>query len=339
MISAMGFRQETMSALLGTMIVAVSCSDDSGSADAGLPVPTSGIGTGVAATTEADLDGTGAGSTTPNATGTTNGAVDDTAEPSTGDDTTGRPPANRCGTPAVWCPDPGTTWQWQLSGALDTSLEVAMYDIDLFDTEADQISALQAQGRVVICYFSAGSHEQWRPDAADFPASAIGDPLDDWPGERWLDIRDATVRTLLAARLDLAEQKGCDGVEPDNVDGYTNGTGFALTADDQLDFNQWLADQSHQRALSVGLKNDVDQVTALLPYFDWALNEECMAYDECDTLAPFIDAGKAVFHVEYVDDPAQGPGAAATVCPDALSRSFSSLVKHWDLDAWGIVCE
>ena len=64
-----------------------------------------------------------------------------------------------------------------------------------------------------------------------------------------------------------------------------------------------------------------------------------MAYDECDRLAPFVDAGKAVFHVEYVDDPAQGPELAAQICPDALDRSFSTLVKGWDLDAWVIPCE
>ena len=32
---------------------------------------------------------------------------------------------------------------------------------------------------------------------------------------------------------------GCDGVEPDNVDGYVNDTGFDLTAGDQLDFNRF----------------------------------------------------------------------------------------------------
>lgn len=254
-----------------------------------------------------------------------------------GPGSTGEPPAG-CGEPPVWCPAPSTSWQWQLSGALDLRVDAAMFDLDLFDVTTEQISGLQAQDRVVICYFSAGSHEDWRPDADQFPPAAIGSPLDGWPGERWLDIRDADVRTVLAARLDLAVDKGCDGVEPDNVDGYANDSGFELTADDQLDFNRWLADQAHQRGLSIGLKNDLDQVEALLPHFDWALNEECMAYDECDRLAPFVDAGKAVFHVEYVDELAQGPELAAEVCPDALARSFSTLIKGWDLDAWRIVC-
>ncbi|PRP99983.1 hypothetical protein ENSA5_27980 [Enhygromyxa salina] len=238
---------------------------------------------------------------------------------------------------ATWCPTPGTSWQWQLSGNLDTTFDVEVYDIDLFDTPPATIASLHDDGRAVICYFSAGSHEDWRPDADQFPPAAIGDPLDGWPGERWLDIRDAEVRALMQARLDLAQSAGCDAVEPDNVDGWTNPTGFDLSADDQLDYNAFLAAEAHARGLSIGLKNDLDQVDALVDQFDWALNEECIAYDECELLQPFLDAGKAVFHVEYVDDPADGPAAADTVCGQ-VPAGFSTLIKLWDLDAWRLEC-
>jgi hypothetical protein len=95
----------------------------------------------------------------------------------------------------------------------------------------------------------------------------------------------------MGARMDLAKQKGCDGVEPDNIDGYTvdnKGGGFKLTYNDQITYNMWLAKEAHLRDLSIGLKNDVDQVKDLVNYFDWALNEECWQYNECDTLKPFI---------------------------------------------------
>jgi hypothetical protein len=128
-------------------------------------------------------------------------------------------------------------------------------------------------------------------------------------------------------------------VEPDNVDGYANATGFPLSADDQLDFNRFLATAAHARNLSVGLKNDVEQVEALVDDFDWALNEECLGYDECDLLSPFIAADKAVFHVEYVDDPVDGPALADSVCPATLELGFSSLIKTWDLDAWRLPCQ
>ena len=234
----------------------------------------------------------------------------------------------------IWQPAPGTSWQWQLdTGDVDTSIDVQMYDIDLFDVSAQTISSLHSDGRIVICYFSAGSYENWRSDATSFPSAAIGSQLDDWDGERWLDIRDTTVRSIMQARLDLAVEKGCDGVEPDNVDGYDNDSGFDLSASDQLEFNRFLATEAHNRGLSIGLKNDLAQIPQLVTYFDWALNEECFAYNECETLQPFIDAGKAVFQVEY-----GGSELQATVCPQANTANFDTLIKNLDLDAWRISC-
>lgn len=235
--------------------------------------------------------------------------------------------------PSLWRPAPGTTWQWQLTGPIDRSLDVQMYDVDLFDTPEAIIDALHADGRFVICYFSAGSHEDWRPDAAAFPAATIGNPLGDWPGERWIDVRAPAVRAIMQARLDLAQQKRCDGVEPDNTDGYENGDGLGLTRQDALDYLRWLAAEAHARDLSIGMKNTLDHVDVVVDLFDWALNEECMQWNECDRLQAFIRAGKAVFHVEYGD-----AGLADRVCPTANRMGFDTLIKRWDLDAWRVAC-
>jgi hypothetical protein len=231
-----------------------------------------------------------------------------------------------------WEPVPGTSWQWQLSGETDLSLDVQMYDIDLFEAQQEVIDQLHAHGRVVICYFSAGTYEDWRLDADSFPAEVLGDLLPDWPSERWLDIRKVEqLDTIMTTRLDLAEQKGCDGVEPDNIDGYLNSSGFPLSYADQLAYNTWLAEQAHARGLSVGLKNDLEQIDDLLPYFDWALSEECFTYQECDLLSPFVAAGKAVFGVEYSLDPAD-------FCPQANAMDFDFLSKQRELDAWRQAC-
>ncbi|MGH2379110.1 MAG: endo alpha-1,4 polygalactosaminidase, partial [Candidatus Limnocylindria bacterium] len=236
--------------------------------------------------------------------------------------------------PALWRPAIGATWQWQLTGLpVDLSVEVDVYDIDAFETEASTVAALHARGRKVICYVNAGGWEDWRPDAADFPRSVIGAPLDGWPGERWLDVRQLDVLApLMEARLDLCREKGFDAVEPDNIDGYLNATGFALSYDDQLRYNVWLAEAAHQRGLSIGLKNDMDQIAGLLPHFDWALNEQCFEYDECETLLPFISAGKAVFHVEY-------ELSTAEFCARASELRFSSMRKGLDLDARREPCD
>ena len=117
------------------------------------------------------------------------------------------------------------SWQIQLQEKPDNLLvninyDVDIFEIDLFDNSIKLISTLKRAGKKVICYFSAGSYEEWRTDAEQFDNKALGNPLDNWPGERWLDIRSTNIRKIMQARLDLAKQKGCDGVDPDNVDGY-----------------------------------------------------------------------------------------------------------------------
>ncbi len=198
-----------------------------------------------------------------------------------------------------YVPQPGTSWQWQLNGQLNTAYEVDLYDVDLFDTNISTIKSLHERGKKVICYFSAGSYENWREDKDLFFVETLGNDLDGWEGEKWLDISAESLRPIMANRLQLAKEKGCDGVEPDNIDGYTNNTGFALSATDQLEYNRFLADEAHARGLGIGLKNDLLQVSALEPYFDFAINERCHEYAECDLLAPFVQKGKAVFNVEY----------------------------------------
>jgi len=179
----------------------------------------------------------------------------------------------------VWRPPPCTTWQWQLSGVIDTSYDVAMYDIDLFETSQATIVALHAAGRRVICYLSAGSWESWRPDAGSFPEGVLGNALaPPFADERWLDVRQvAVLGPIVGDRMDLAVSKGCDGVEPDNVDGYANDTGFPISYQDQLVYNRLLAAMAHQRGLSVGLKNDLEQIGDLVASFDWALDEQTSA--------------------------------------------------------------
>jgi len=207
-----------------------------------------------------------------------------------------------------------------------------MYDIDLFETPQSTIDKLHNDGRIVICYLSAGSWEEFRPDKDEYPESILGNTLDGWPDERWVDIRRLDkLGPILKARMDLAVSKDCDGIEPDNIDGYTNDNGFSLTPEDQLIFNRWLAEEAHKRGLSIGLKNDLNQITELVEDFDWALNEQCFQYDECATLNPFIQAGKAVFGVEY-------KGSPDTFCPKANGMNFDWLQKSLNLDDWRYSC-
>lgn len=220
--------------------------------------------------------------------------------------------------------------QVQLQGTPNISYDVELYVLDLFDTDSAVIDALHADGRKMICYFSAGTFENWRDDAGRFTAADKGRRLGNWPGERWLDIRSQNVRAIMADRLDLAVQRGCDGVDPDNVDGYSNRTGLPLTYQDQIDYNTWLAEQAHQRGLAISLKNDLGQINDLVAHFDFAINESCHEWDECELLMPFIEAGKPVVHINYLY--ADDPIGRAELCLYTRSLGFNTLTLPQLLD-------
>ncbi|MFN8544208.1 MAG: endo alpha-1,4 polygalactosaminidase [Candidatus Binatia bacterium] len=240
------------------------------------------------------------------------------------------PPPTPC--PTCWVPPVVTSWQWQLAGTVDQSVDVAMYDIDLFDNTAAVVASLHAAGRKVICYVDAGSWENWRSDKDAFPAVVLGKRYDGYPDERWLDVRRLDLLgPILGARMDLCKAKGFDGVEFDNVEGFNNDTGFPLTADDQLVFNTWLANEAHARGLDVALKNDGDQAAALLPYFDWALVEECVQYGFCGQFVPFVTAGKAVMATEYRRSPKK-------ICPVLNALDFNGIKKPKSLKARRKAC-
>ncbi|MFJ8939817.1 endo alpha-1,4 polygalactosaminidase [Streptomyces sp. NPDC102365] len=242
----------------------------------------------------------------------------------------GRTPDEQLPT-ARWQPRPGTAWQWQLSGTVDTRVDVPVYDIDGFENGPAVVRRLHKSGRKVICYINAGAWESFRPDRDDFPAAVLG-RSDGWNGERWLDIRRRSVlRPIMAARLDMCRAKGFDAVEPDLLDGHTNDTGFPLTAAHQLAYNRMIANLAHERGLAVGLKNDLEQIPDLVGDFDFAVNEQCAQYRECSSLSPFIKAGKAVFHVEYSEP-------ERTFCPIAKRLGLDSMRKRLDLGRWRSTC-
>jgi len=243
----------------------------------------------------------------------------------------GKAPASARPSPARWQPEPGTDWQWQLSGRLDTSVDAPVYDIDGFDRTAAEVAALHHEGRKAICYLSTGAWEDFRPDAARFPTAVLGKG-NGWKGERWLDIRRTEVlEPLMETRIAMCAKKGFDAVEPDNMDGYRNRSGFPLTAADQLRYNRLIARMVHRHGMAVGLKNDLPQIPELVGDFDFAVNEQCAQYEECEELTPFVKAGKAVFHAEY-----ELP--TAKFCAQSRKLRLSSLRKEYELGAERETC-
>ncbi|XP_061196629.1 uncharacterized protein LOC133204902 [Saccostrea echinata] len=185
-----------------------------------------------------------------------------------------------------------------------------------------------SKGKRVVCYFSAGTYENWRPDKDDFPSDALGNKMIHWENEWWVDIRDTRIRNIMAKRIALAKRHGCDAVDPDNVDGYTNQNGLGLTATNQLDFNRFLATEAHNHELAIGLKNDLKQIHDLIHNFDFAINESCEQYHECHYYQPFFDARKPVFHIEYVDSTSEAHSHRSTICSNRPSDMNTIIKVH-----------
>ena len=198
-----------------------------------------------------------------------------------------------------WIPPQRLTWYWQLDGNVKNGKPVAAYDIDGFENSAAEVAKLHEQGKHVICYIDVGTAENFRPDYSEFPKSVLGNS-NGWPGERWLDIRQLGVlEPIMTARFEMCREKGFDAVEPDNMEGYANKSGFPLTAQEQLTYNLWLAGEVHSLGMAVLQKNDGEQTPEQKPYFDGALSEECNQYHECADFQPYLAAGKPVLNAEY----------------------------------------
>lgn len=198
---------------------------------------------------------------------------------------------------------PPTTrpWQWQLQGRIGRGVEAPLADLDPdAPGVATAVRAFRARGTRTACYVSVGSWEPFRSDAPRFPRSLLGRRYAGFEDERWLDVRRiAALAPLLRARFDACARLGFDAVEPDNVDGWENRTGFRITRADQLRFNRWVAAEVRDRGMAVALKNAGPLAAVLVPAFDFVIAESCLGDGACADFRPFLRAGKGVFVAEY----------------------------------------
>ena len=213
---------------------------------------------------------------------------------------------------ACWHPALNARWQYQLQGVAayastgginvgisavpytgGAAVSPSVFDFDLFVDQTISgnnttlntagVNAVHAAGKSAICYLSAGSWENWRADAGQFPASVLGNK-NGWPGEKWLDIRQTGVLLpIMEARVQKCRQAGFDGVEEERR----------------------------------------EQLVDLAPYFDYAVNEQCQQYDECGGYTThFINAGKPVFQVEYKLQPGKFCPQASSANRNAILKDF-----------------
>ena len=206
-------------------------------------------------------------------------------------------------------------WEWVLSGPIDVAaLTVRPLDyvgLDAFEASAATVAGFQAAGARVWCYISAGTIEDWRPDYDDYLAAdaalaaagaepLLGQAYDDWPGEVWLNPRALdTLIPLVEARLAMCADKGFDMVEFDNLDGYDNETGFAISRDEAVAFARALAEAADRHGLLPILKNTPDLVDDLVDWYAGYLMEDCVLNGTCESGWPFAVANKPVMNAEF----------------------------------------
>jgi hypothetical protein len=123
---------------------------------------------------------------------------------------------------ALWQPQINQKWQIVISSPVITSSTITpstaqIYDVDLFQITKQDVENFHAQGKKVVCYFSAGSGEDWRSDYSSFSGADLGSGLEGWAGEKWLNIRSPSVLNVMKKRIQIAQQKGCDAIDPDNM--------------------------------------------------------------------------------------------------------------------------
>lgn len=223
-------------------------------------------------------------------------------------------------------------FQVQLSGGLELAAAPGFMVIDLHSPSAEDFSELASQGSYVACYFSAGSFEPWRDDAADFPEASLGEPLDDYPNEQWLDISRGDVRALMSGRISVAAERGCDAVYPSLVRPVLGESQFALGVDDYSDYAAWLATEAHSQGLGALYAGGVAFDEAARNY-DGALVFGCVSAGGCLGWVDYASAGAGIYLVEFEEE--LGGGA---LCDRERPENWPLVIKQPELGAPRLSC-
>jgi hypothetical protein len=241
------------------------------------------------------------------------------------------PVAPSGGTGTWWIPPQHLRWNWQLQGTPSPTTPTSPGGMNATDFDPDNatstvVSSFHAAGQKCIAYIDVGTAENFRSDYSSFPSGILGN-TNGWPGERWIDVRPSgpyysTLQSIMAARMNNAKTMGFDAIEPDNMDGTANSTGFSISPSDQLGYVTWVANYAHSIGLAVFQKNwtealaeSYDYTSTLVPLFDGGIDEQGNQYSEMSYWLVYITAGKPVLNAEY----SSGVVSAATTYDNAHS--------------------
>ncbi|KNC76280.1 hypothetical protein SARC_11210 [Sphaeroforma arctica JP610] len=177
--------------------------------------------------------------------------------------------------------------------------------VDPADISKEDMDELHAAGHYLLCYNNAGAWESWRADADEFPLELRARKLAGWDNEYWWNIiewDDSELKNAHIKRMKWMWEKGCDGLELDNLDCRSCVDGESKTdlRAKAVENVRWLAQESNRQCMDASMKNSIDIFADVAEHFQMAVNEQCEEYNECSSYIDyFIDLGKPVFAVEY----------------------------------------
>ncbi len=222
----------------------------------------------------------------------------------------------------------GPSWDWQLSAPFQLSRALEIIGLDPDNHTRRDIAALAARGIMTVCYVSVGTVEEYRADAGVFPESVIGKVYDDWPDERFLDIRRRDLLLpIMRTRFEKCRAMGFAAVEPDNQDVHSNDSGFPVRRADTLAYLSELATMAHGMGLRIGQKNVPDLTEALVGRMDFVITEGCHDDGWCAEVLAYARAGKPVLAAEYTDTRVD----FAAACAWGAIHGASFILKDRDL--------
>jgi hypothetical protein len=229
----------------------------------------------------------------------------------------------------------GDSWDWQLTEPADLNRSVQVLDLHPDLVTPEDLAALKTKGIKTICYVSVGTLERTSPDRADFPQEVVGKTYDDWPDEKFLDIRRLDILLpLMTARFESCKAMGFDAIEPDNMDVHDNDSGFPVTVGHTVAYVRLLAATARGMGLMIGQKNVPDLTEDLFDAFDFAIAESCYQDRSCKSYVAYVEAGKPVFDAEYTDRPIHFSKA----CAIGRKYGISMILKDRDLTAPALWC-
>jgi hypothetical protein len=152
-------------------------------------------------------------------------------------------------------------------------------------------------------------------------------------------------------------------------------SGAAFNKTDSIRYLQKLSAEARKWGMSTGLKNAQKIIPDVLNEIEFAVNEECSVFEDCEDYKPLVDANKPIFHIEYVKPTTIGKRLQKMVyVPDeeyaqlnanqkrlvgisnrndmeSLRKEFclqtpkneypgiSTVIKNKDLDGWVLYCD